>query len=117
MASFFSDNAKNEMLDGGTFNQVRLHSGNPGVNGTSNQVGDPEAAVFAAASGGERYLDDAVHFTGLTSKQEVTWFSVWDSAGPTFKGAGEITSGDTNANAAGEFTLTEDNVLRIIDEE
>ena len=107
--SVFSASAKNTMLDALTPNQLQLHNGDPGAAGTANRVGGgdgEEAATFAAASGGERALSASVDFTGLAASQSVTWFSVWNTAGPTFLGKGEISSGDVAANAAGQFSLT-----------
>jgi len=105
--SVFSVNGKNQMLGGISPDELQLHDGDPGAAGTANRVGGgngEEAATFAAASNGERALASNVDFTGLAASQTVTWFSVW--AGATFLGKGQITSGDTAANAAGEFSLT-----------
>lgn len=104
--SVFSEAAKNEMLDGLTVDEVQLHDGDPGAAGTANRVGGlngEEAATFAAASGGERALATQVDFTGLDANQPVTWFSAWGVG--EFKGKGSL-SGDTEANAAGEISLT-----------
>ena len=113
--SVFSEAAKNTMLDALTANRVRLHSGDPGAEGTDNELGSLETATFAAASGGERSLNPAVAVTGLTANQTVTWFSVWNSTGPAFLGKGAIISGDTTANAAGEYTLTTATKLQLTD--
>ena len=105
--SVFSMAGKDQMLGGITPDQLQLHNGDPGAAGTANRVGGAngeEAATFAAASNGERALSSNVDFTGLAASQTVTWFSVW--GGGTFLGKGQITSGDTAANAAGEFSLT-----------
>lgn len=98
--------ALNQMLDGLTVDRVRLHSGDPGSDGTANQVGSLTAATFSAAASGERVLSANVDFTGLTANQSVTWYSVWLNAGTVFKGRGQITTGDVQANAAGEYRLT-----------
>ena len=116
--STFSEAAKNTMLDALTCDEVQLHDGDPGSNGTANRVGGTdgeEAATFAAASSGTRNLDSDVNFTGLSGNQAVTWYSVWDSGTGTFEGKGEITSGDTQANSSGEFTLTTGTSLNIDD--
>lgn len=105
--SVFSTAGKNAMLDGISPDELQLHDGDPGASGTANRVGGAngeESANFAAASNGERALSANVDFTGLSANQTVTWFSVWEGA--TFLGKGQITSGDTSANAAGEFSLT-----------
>ncbi len=102
----FSTTAKNTMLDALTADRVRLHSGDPGAAGTSNTLGSLTASTFAAAASGERALNSAVNFTGLTANQSVTYYSVWKNTGTVFEGSGQITSGDVQANAAGEYTLT-----------
>jgi hypothetical protein len=103
----FSTTAKNEALNGITVDRIRLHSGDPGSAGTNNQLGSGlSTASFATASGGERVLSAAVTVTGLTANQSVTWFSVWQNSGTVFKGGFQITTGDTTANSAGEYTLT-----------
>ena len=86
------------MLDGLTVDRVRLHSGDPGADGTANQVGSLTAATFAAAASGERALSAQVNFTGLTANQAVSWFSVWLNAGTVYKGKAQIT-GDATSNA------------------
>jgi hypothetical protein len=103
----FSEVAKNQALDGITVDRVRLHSGAPGAAGTDNALGAGlSAATFSAASGAERVLASAVEVTGLAANQSVTHFSVWLNSGTVFKGGFPITSGDVQANAAGEYTLT-----------
>jgi hypothetical protein len=89
--------AKNQMLDGLTVDRVRLHSGDPGADGTANQVGSLTAATFAAAASGERALSAQVNF-----------------AGTVYKGKAQIT-GDATANAAGEYTLTTGTKLTLTD--
>lgn len=112
--SVFSEEGKNIMLNGLTPDEVQLHDDDPGAAGTANRVGGAngeESATFAAASGGERALSANVPFTGLPADQNITWFSAWE--GGTFIGKGEITIGDTQTNAAGEFTLTTSTTLNL----
>jgi hypothetical protein len=112
----FVESAKNAMLDSLTLDRVRLHSGDPGAAGTDNALGAGlEAATFAAASAGERALSADVDVTGLAASQSVTWFSVWTNAGTVFRASGTISSGDVNANAAGEFSLTTATKVSITD--
>ncbi len=109
---------KNIMLDAVTFDRVRLHSGAPGASGTANALGAGlSTATFAAASGGERALASAVTVTGLSANQSVTHYSVWTHNGgtPIFRGDAAITTGDTTANSAGEYTLTTGNKIRLRD--
>ena len=102
----FSTTALNEALNGITVDRVRLHSGDPGGAGTSNALGSLTAATFSTASGGERLLATDVQLTGLGASQAVSHFSVWLNSGTVFKGGFPLAGGsDTNANAAGEYTL------------
>jgi len=102
----YSATALNQALDGITVDQVRLHSDNPGSAGTDNALGSLTAATFSAASGGERLLASDVELTGLGASQAVSHFSIWLNSGTVFKGGFPLAGGsDTNANAAGEYTL------------
>jgi len=115
--SVFSTDAKNSMLDSLTVNEVQLHNGDPGASGTANRVGGvngEEPVTMAAASDGTRNPTADVEFTGLDADQPVTWVSWWDSGTTTFQGKGEVT-GDTAANAAGEWTLTTASSLNLDD--
>ena len=101
----FATAAKNTMLDALTIDRIRLHDGDPGADGTGNQIADTlVAATFAAASSGERALSTDVDYTELTPLQSVTYVSFWDSTGPTFHGSDAV-SGDQAANASGEYTV------------
>jgi len=97
--------ARNIALDAITVDRVRLHSGDPGASGTDNALGSLTAATFNAAASGERLLDADVTLTGLGASASVTHFSLWLNSGTVFRGGFAMTSGDTNANAAGEYTL------------
>jgi hypothetical protein len=102
----YATTAINLALDAITVDRIRLHSGDPGAAGTANTLGAGlSAATFSAASGGERLLATDVTVTGLTGLQTVTHFSLWLNSGTVFRGGFEITSGDTEANSAGEYTL------------
>lgn len=107
----FSITAKNTMLDGLSPNQIQLHNGDPGSTGTNNRVGGvsgEEAATYGLASNGSRNLTADVAFTGLAAGQAVTWISIWNTAGPTFLAKAQL-SGDTSANADGEFNVVTSN--------
>jgi len=99
--------ALNLALDAITVDRVRLHSGAPGAAGTDNALGAGiVAATFNAASGGERALNADVDFTGLGANATVSHFSLWLNSGTVFRGGFAMAGGsDTNANAAGEYTL------------
>jgi len=112
----FSMTAKNGMLDSRTIDRVRLHSGDPGASGTDNALGAGLVnATFSAASSGSRALATNVTVTGLSPNQSVTHFSVWDSSGSVFQGSGSISTGDTTANAAGEYIITTSTTLSLTD--
>jgi hypothetical protein len=99
------DSAKNAMLDSMTVNNIRLHSGLPGVGGTSNALGAGySSATFAAASAGERVLSSDVLVSGLAASQSVTHVSFWTGSGSTYRGFAAVT-GDIAANASGEYTV------------
>lgn len=103
----FSTAAKNQALNGIIVDRIRLHSGDPGAAGANNALGAGlSTASFSTASGGERALATNVTVSGLSANQSVTWFSIWENSGSVFKGAFQITSGDVQANAAGDYTLT-----------
>jgi hypothetical protein len=102
----YANAALNELIGGLVVDRIRLHSGDPGAAGTDNALGAGlSAATFTLDATGERDLATDVTVTGLAASQTVTWFSVWENAGTTFKGRFQITGGDTSANSAGEFTL------------
>ena len=112
----FSVATKNAMLDAITFNGIRLHSGAPGASGTDNFVDSAIAsATFSAASSSSRALASAVEVTGLAANATCTFFSVWTVSGAVFRGSGSISSGDTAANSAGEFTLAVGTALNLND--
>ena len=112
----FSDNAENSMLDSLTMDAVRLHSGDPGADGTGNQLGAGlSAATFDAAAASERVLDADVTVSGLAANQPVSHFSIWTAAGSVFLGSGAIDSGDVVANAAGEYILNAGTSAGLVD--
>lgn len=114
--SVFSTDAKNEMLDALTCDEIQLHDGDPGAAGTANRVGAAngiEAAVFAAASSGARALNADVDFTGMGDSTSITWISVWES-GVQFQGKAQL-SGDAASNSSGEFTVTTESALELED--
>lgn len=105
--SVFSTAGKNAMLGGLTITDVGIHTADPGAAGTTAEVSGNGYArltpTFAAAASGVRALSSALDFDG-PANEDATWFSIWNGA--TFLGKGQITSGDTQFNAAGEFRLT-----------
>lgn len=107
----FGNDAENEILDlvasgvaytKGAANRASLHTGDPGENGTANEVVGGSYArqpiSWGAASGGVVSPSAAVDFNGMPAVT-VTHFGVWTAAGE-FRGGGTCTnrtllSGDT----------------------
>lgn len=114
----YSNTAKDSMLThlGTLVDDVSIHTGDPGSAGTSNEVtGDGyerQTPTWDTASGGAMALAAGLDFSG-PAEEDALWFGLWDAT--VFMGRGQITSGDTAFNAAGEFTLTTDTELRLID--
>jgi len=111
MATFFVDASLDQMLDAFTATTMSLHSGDPGVDGLSNDetTGAHVACSFSASEDGDvtgrkRVLAAQVDFTGLTPSVSVTHFGLW--VGATYKGCIERTSGDAAANTSGEYSVT-----------
>jgi len=90
----------------GAITHAQLHSGDPGVSGVSNVIGTRQAITWAAAtSDGDFNLSSTLNWTGLTASQTATWISVWSaSTSGTWYGNFQLT-GDTAANASGEFSV------------
>ena len=106
----FTTATKNAMLNGSPWDVdlLSLHYGDPGEDGTENEHSDDgyarEAAVFDAADGAERLLDEDVVFAS-TPLENVTHIGLWEDGTPdVFRGS--ITrTGDAAVNAAGSYTV------------
>jgi hypothetical protein len=90
---------------------MQLHSASPGAAGTTSPLGTRVASTGTVDGDGDISWAN-VAFTGLTANQAVTHVSYWAGAGTgnpatggTFYGSAALT-GDTTANAAGEYTVT-----------
>lgn len=84
---------------------MQLHSGAPGAAGTSNAVGS-RVAVNGTVDGDGDISWSNVSFSGLTANQAVSYVSYWSaSTSGTYYGSAAL-SGDSTANAAGEYTVT-----------
>jgi hypothetical protein len=84
---------------------LQLHSAAPGAAGTANAVGTRIANTGTVDADGDITWANAA-FTGLTANQAVGYVSYWTAVtGGTFYGSAALT-GDTTANAAGEYTVT-----------
>lgn len=83
----------------------QLHSGARGAAGTTNQIGTRVAVNGTVDADGDITWSNAA-FTGLAANQAVAEVSYWSaSTAGTYYGGATLT-GDTTANAAGEYTVT-----------
>lgn len=93
----FTVAAKNDMLDGLTVDRLSLHTDDPGVDGTANEVtgGSPayarKACVYSAAASGERLLSGDVTFD--VPAGAINYVGKWDYNGGSmvFQGADQVT--------------------------
>ena|SRR5829696_4310635 len=84
----------------------QLHSAAPGAAGTTSPVGTRVANTGAVNGTTGVITWSNIAFTALTANQGVTHVSYWSAiTGGTFRGSVALT-GDTTANAAGEYTVT-----------
>ncbi|MGE6417406.1 hypothetical protein ACQKDY_06700 [Alteromonas macleodii] len=83
MTQQFSESALNEAANGMTLNTIKLHNGDVGADGTSNQIaGASAAATYGSAANSERDLSESVE-VNVPADSVVSHYSVWD--GTTFK--------------------------------
>lgn len=104
-----SNYAENSLLDtllAGT-KYVKLHTGDPGEDCTSNPATHTTraAVTHAAASGGSKASNADATFTPLAATETVSYFSIWDAV----SGGNPLISGplDTshNLDAGGSFVI------------
>lgn len=94
--------------------QVRLHTGDPGANGTANGITgatvDVAAGEWTAASGGDSMNDNDIDFGVLSTSQSYTvrWVSCFDGA--NFMGRSELSSAVT-VGANESFSITADTLI------
>jgi hypothetical protein len=93
---------------------VKLHTGDPGANGTANAATETtrKAASFSAANAGALASDADITWTNIAGSQDATFFTAWDnlSAG-NFLFSGTIsgnayTAGDTYVIPSGSLTAS-----------
>lgn len=85
-------------------NKVRLHTADAsGSAGTTNQTTAGDKTVSPTASAGVVTIPSTA-FTGGAANGTIHGVSLW--AGTTYRGYFAIDAGDTQFNAAGEYTLT-----------
>jgi hypothetical protein len=93
---------------------IKLHTGDPGANGTANAATETtrKEVTFASASAGAIASDAAVTWTNIAGSEDATFFTAWDnlSAG-NFLFSGSITgnayiAGDTYTIPSGSLTAS-----------
>jgi hypothetical protein len=94
---------------------VKLHTGDPGENGTANAAGETtrKAASFGASSAGTATSDADLTWTSYSTAETVSHVSMWDNltAGNCL-GSGALTAsktlaiGDTFVIPSGSLTFT-----------
>ncbi len=84
---------------------MQLHSSSPGAGYTANAVGSRVAVNGTVDADGDITWTN-VAFTGLTASQAVSHVSYWSASTGGTNYGGAALSGDTAANAAGEYTVT-----------
>lgn len=93
---------------------VKLHTGDPGANGTANAATETtrKEVTFAAASGGAIASDAAVTWTNIAGSEDASYFTAWDNASAgNFLFSGTITgnaytAGDTYTIPSGSLTAS-----------
>lgn len=86
---------------------VKLHTGDPGEDGTSNAAGNTtrQAATFAAPSSGSMAISADVTWTSVNTAETYSHVSLWDaSSGGNCLGAGSLSASKTVA-VGDTFTL------------
>jgi hypothetical protein len=93
---------------------IKLHTGDPGANGTANAATETtrKEVTFAAASSGAIASDAAVTWTNIAGTEDATYFTAWDNASAgNFLFSGTITgnayvAGDTYTIPSGSLTAS-----------
>jgi hypothetical protein len=93
---------------------IKLHTGDPGANGTANPATETtrESVSFGAATGGGLTSDADVSWTNISGSEDATFFTAWDnSTAGNFLFSGAITgnpytAGDTFTIPSGSLTAS-----------
>jgi len=93
---------------------VKLHTGEPGANGTANAATETtrKEATFSSASAGAIASDADITWTNIAGSQDATHFSAWDNlTAGNFLFSGTITgnaytAGDTYTISSGSLTAS-----------
>ncbi|MCZ4602920.1 hypothetical protein O3S80_03865 [Streptomyces sp. Lzd4kr] len=116
MAVGFSTAAANTHLDnqGTTYPWIKLHTGDPGADGTANAAAEAtrKQATWASAASATKTTSADLTWTGVSGTEDYTHFSMWTaSTAGSFGGSGTVTAtavtaADTFTIPAGELDLT-----------
>lgn len=122
MATGFSSYLANALLDAFGNNSsfavanvyVKLHTGDPGANGTANAATETtrKSVSFGVASSGVLTSDADITWTNIAGSQDATYFTTWDSETTgNFLFSGTIsgnayTAGDTYVIPSGSLTAS-----------
>ena len=93
---------------------IKLHVGDPGINGTTNPAVETtrKAVSFAVASAGSIASDADITWTNIAGSEDATHFTAWDNLTTgNFLFSGTITgnpytAGDTYTIASGSLTAS-----------
>lgn len=84
-----------------------FHTADPGVAGTSNLIAGGRALIDLNSTDGNLTLAAPVNKSGLTAGAAVAFLGLWTTSttGGTYLGSVPRTTGDSNVNASGEYTI------------
>jgi hypothetical protein len=93
---------------------IKLHVGDPGVNGTTNPAVETtrKSVSFAAANAGAIASDADITWTNIAGSEDATHFTAWDNlTAGNFLFSGTVTgnpytAGDTYTIASGSLTAS-----------
>jgi len=114
LANAFLDSLGNATAFSVSTAYVKLHTGDPGANGTANPATETtrKSVSFAASSSGALASDAAVTWTNIAGSEDATYFTAWDaSTAGNFLFSGTITgnpytAGDTYTIPSGSLTVS-----------
>jgi hypothetical protein len=114
LANKFLDAVGNAVAYSAADVYIKLHTGDPGANGTANPATETtrESVSFGAATGGGLTSDADVSWTNIAGSEDATFFTAWDnSTAGNFLFSGAITgnpytAGDTFTIPSGSLTAS-----------
>ena len=110
----YMDSLKNLMVQASDINLVSLHSADPGTTGTNELSGGSyakETITFAAASGGEKAVNNAP-VVNVPASATVAWVGLW--AGATFRAKKQVTT-ETYSENGGTYQVQNTSKLTLED--